>query len=390
MLKAHKYRLLPTEENKATLLRWMGMCRFVYNLALEVKTKAWASNKVNITAYDLSKQLTELKHTECTWLQECPAQPLESAIANLDKAYKSFFKGRGFPKFKKRGSQQSIIFRQLSKILDGRIRLSKIGWIPFIEHRPLPQGEIRTVTVSVTPAGNWFVSILVNTAEHTPEKKPIVDKTTVGIDVGLKTFATLSDGQKIENPKYLNQQLKRLRIELRTLSRRYKKGVKTAEQSKGWHKQRLVVAKLHEKISNQRKDFLHKVTDSITKQYDTICLEDLNIQGMMQNRKLSKAISDVSWYEFTRMLEYKAEWRGKNISYIGRFDPSSKTCSSCGSINKELKLSDREWACSDCGEIHDRDINASKNIKSFGSKARPSTVNVSRQAVRMGCELLPL
>lgn len=384
MVKSYKYRLLPTEENGTTLLRWMGMCRFIYNLGLEVKTRAWATKRINLSAYDLMKQITELKNTECPWLKECSAQSLESAMTNLDKAYRAFFKGRGFPKFKKKSNGQSIQFRRECKTLGGSVYFPKIGWIPFIEHRPLPQGQIRTVTVSVTPAGNWFVSILIKTIDELPEKKPIIDETTVGIDVGLKTFATLSDGKKIENPKYLHEQLRRLRVEQRTLARRYNKGLKIEDQSMGWHKQRLVVAKLHEKISNQRKDFLHKASDAITKRFDTICLEDLNIRGMLQNRKLAKAISDVSWHEFMRMLEYKSKWRGKNITYIGRFDPSSKICSECGSINKELKLSDREWVCSVCGTAHDRDINAAINIKSFGAKASPSVVNVGLRVKHIG------
>jgi putative transposase len=219
---------------------------------------------------------------------------------------------------------------------------------------------------------------LVENGKELPKPKKIKEKTTVGIDVGLKTFATLSDGQKFENPKYLHQQLQRLKKEQRTLARRYKRGVKISDQSKGYHKQRLVVAKLHEKISNQRADFLQKTSTAIIKQYDTICLEDLNIAGMIKNKNLAKAISDVSWSEFNRMLEYKAEWYGKNIRYIGRFDPSSKICSVCGTINKELKLSDREWNCEKCSTPHDRDENAAKNIKIFGLRTKPSTVNVSR------------
>ena len=199
----------------------------------------------------------------------------------------------------------------------------------------------------------------------------------VGIDVGLKTFATLSDGETFENPKYLHKQLVRLRIEQRKLDRRYKRGVKTELQSKGWHKQKMVVAKLHEKIANQRTDFLHKVSTSIVKKYDTICLEDLNIQGMIKNGSLSKAISDVSWYEFKSQLEYKAKWYGKNILTIGRFTPSSKTCSVCGIKNKELSLSDRIWTCQGCGTSHDRDANAANNIKNFGLRTKSSTDKTS-------------
>ncbi len=374
MLKAYKYCLLPTEEQKQTLSQWFGSVRFVYNLGLEAKIAAWTSLRKNVTSFDLMKQLTELKRTECKWLADCSGQSLESSLTNLDNAYTQFFKGGGFPKFKKRSNRQSIQFRRDTKIKEGKVFLTKIGGIDFIQHRPLGKGEIRTTTVSKTPANNYFVSILIETGKDVPTRKAIKEKTTVGIDVGIKTFATLSDGQQFENPKYLQHQLNRLRVEQRKLKRRLKKGAK--EQPNGYQKQKLVVAKLHEKISNQRNDFLQKTSTAIIKQHDTVCLENLNVKGMMQNRKLSKAISDVGWYSFAKMLEYKADWYGKNIIYIGRFAPSSKTCSVCGNIFKELKLSDRMWICEKCGTEHDRDINAAKNIKNFGFKAEPSVVNV--------------
>ena len=303
----------------------------------------------------------------------------------MDKAYKGFFRGGGFPKFKKKSNDQSIQFRRWSRVDGNRIFLPKFGWVDLVLHRPLGEGEIRSVTVSKTPAGSYFVSVMIKDGSVIPEKKTIIEETGVGIDVGLKTFATLSDGQTIENPKYLHQELNRLKKEQRTLARRYKKGVKISEQSKGYHKQRLIVAKLHESISNKRRDFLQKTSTAIIKQFDTVCLEDLNVAGMMKNKSLSKAIADVSWSEFNRMLEYKAEWYGKNILRIGRFDPSSKICSHCGKINQELKLSDREWTC-ECGTRHDRDLNAAKNIKSFGLEAKPSPVNVGHQVKRIGCE----
>lgn len=373
MIKSYKYRLLPTAEQEATLNKWFGMVRFIYNLGLEVKVASWVSAQKNITCFDLMKQTTELKR-EYKWLAECPGQSLESALTNLDNAYTKFFKGGGFPKFKKRSNRQSMTFRRSTKILDGKVVLTKIGAIDFVQHRPLGSGEIRTAVVSKTPTWQYFISILVEDGKEFPAKKKILDRSTVGIDVGLKTFATLSNGHKFDNPKHLYHQLNRLRIEQRKLSRRFKRGKSAEEQSVGWQKQRLIVARLHEKIKNRRQDFLHKTSTGIIKNHDTICIEDLNVQGMMRNRNLSKAISDVGWSEFIRMLSYKAEWYGKNIVKIGRFEPSSKICSSCGSIFKELKLSDREWTCKKCGTHHDRDLNAAKNIKNFGSKARPSIV----------------
>lgn len=376
MLKAYKYALLPNDIQKEQLKNFFGAARFVYNLGLETKIAAWTSARKNLTCFDLHKQLTELKQTECLWLNDAPSQMLQFSIRKLDNAYTNFFKGSGFPRFKNKWAKQSISFPRGVYIDGGSVFIPKLKQVDFIQHRPIGDGEIKTVTVSATTTGKYFISLLINTGEELPLKKKIKTNTSAGIDVGLKTLATLSDGTEFENPRYLQHQLKRLRIEQRKLSRKFKKGAH--EQSVGYYKQKLIVAKLHEKVANQRKDFLHKVSDSITKNYDTICLEDLNVSGMKKNEKLARSISDVSWYEFTRQLEYKSEWRGKNIIYIGRFDPSSKICSNCGNIFKELTLDHREWDCPKCGSHHNRDHNAAKNIKNFGLKAKPSTVNVSR------------
>lgn len=374
MLKAYKYRIYPTDSQKETLAKFFGASRFIYNLGLETKIAAWTSAKKNVTCFDLMKQLTELKHTDCQWLNECSVPALQQSLRVLDNAYTRFFKGGGFPKFKKRSGRQSIRFPNSYFVGDTTISIPKIKNIPFIKHRPLGKGKLGTITISKESSGAYFASILVDNGKELPKKKRIKESTAVGIDVGLKTFATLSDGQSFENPKYLHEQLKRLRIEQRKLKRRFKKGAK--QQSKGYEKQKLVVAKLYEKIANKRKDFLHKTSAAITKQYDTICLENLNIGGMMKSN-LAKSVSDVSWYEFGRMLEYKAEWNGKNILRIGRFEPSSKICSNCGNIFKELTLADRNWTCEKCGTNHDRDHNAAINIKNFGLKARPSTAKTS-------------
>lgn len=374
---------MPTGEQAIYLDRLFGACRFVYNLALETKIRAWEA-KISISAYDLMKQLVELKHTECQWLKDFPSQVLEYEMSHLDSAYKQLFQGGGFPRFKRRGSKNSASFRQGTRIVGNKAYLSKIGAVEFIKHRELPQGEIRTTTVSKKPTGKYFVSILIKNADRIPDKAPIIPETSIGVDVGLKTFATISDGSKVDNPKYLDEQLKRLRIEQRKLSRRFKKGVK--EQSKNYHKQKLLVAKLHEKISNKRTDFLQKLTFDLIRANDTICVETLNIKGMVKNPKLSKAISDVGWHEFVRMLKYKGEWYGKNIIEIGMFEPSSKTCSNCGFHHKELALSDRTWDCDNCGVTHDRDINAAINIKNFGLEAKPTTAKTSHKAVSIGCE----
>jgi putative transposase len=383
MLKAYKYSLLPTEEQKQQLANFFGCCRFVYNLGLETKMQAWASARKHLTCIDLINQMKELKDTEATWLHECCAQSLQMSLRNLDNAYTKFFKGGGFPKFKSKHQKQSIQFPQKVKtdFKNDAIYLPKLKNVTCIFHRQF-EGDIKTVTVSKTTTGKYFVSILVDNQNELPKKRPIREKTAVGIDMGVKTFATLSDGTAFENPKHLRNNLRRLRVEQRKLSRRLKRGAK--EQSKGYQKQKLIVAKLHEHIRNQREDYLHKTSMQIIRSFDTVCLEDLNIKGMMQNETLALAIGEVGWYKFKTMLEYKADWYGKNILYIGRFQPSSKLCSHCGNIFKELGLKDRSWTCQSCGTHHERDENAAKNIKSFGLRNKPSTVNVSRLAARVG------
>lgn len=370
MLKAYKYCLLPTTVQKDQLAKFFGSCRFVYNLGLETKIAAYASAKKNLTCIDLANQMKELKDTEATWLAECPSQTLQMSLRNLDNAYTKFFKGGGFPKFKNKHRKQSIQFPQgVSVSFDkGTIFLPKLKNVPVVFSRQF-KGEIKTVTVSKTTTNKYFVSILIDNQNELPSKRPIQEQTTVGIDMGVKTFATLSDGTSFVNIKTLRNNLVRLRVEQRTLTRRLKRGAK--EQSKGYIRQKLVVAKLHEHIKNQREDYLHKISTSIIKKYDTVVLEDLNVKGMMANHKLALAIGEVGWNSFENMLTYKAEWYGKNILYIGRFEPSSKICSTCGTINKELKLQHREWTCGSCNTTHDRDANAAINIKSFGLRNQP-------------------
>jgi putative transposase len=377
MLKTYKYELLPTEEQKHQLNNIFGACRFVYNLALETKLYAYQSQRKNISCFDLIKQLTELKKDENTkWLKEVPAQSLQQAISNLDGAFTNFFKGKAkFPKFKRKKDKQSFRVPQGIKIdfKCSLVFIPKVKWVEFCKDREF-EGEIRQATISKTPTNRYYISILVDDKKELPNKKPIKEETTVGIDVGLKHFATLSDGTKIENPKHLLKLLKRLKKEQRKLSRRYQKDKPYEQQSNSYKKQKLLVAKLHEKIKNQRKDFLHKLSTAIVKQYDTIVVENLNILGMIKNKHLSRAILDVGWGMFISFLNYKCEWYGKNFIQIGRFEPSSKLCT-CGYHNSELKLSDRIWTCPECNQIHDRDVLAAINIKRFGLRAKPLLAN---------------
>lgn len=376
MLKAYKYELKPTPEQAQWLNQTMGNCRFLYNLALETKIAAYQSTGKTVSAFDLMKQLTDLKKDH-DWLCVSPVGSLQHAISNLDTSFSNFFRGKAkFPRFKRKNDKQSFHLPQDIKVdfNNFQVTIPKIKQISIAKDRTF-EGQIRNATVSKMPSGRYYISILVQDGKEWPKSKKVKAKTTVGIDVGLKHFAVLSDCTKVDNPKLLSHALKRLRVEKRTLARRFKKGSK--EQSKRYQKQKLVVAKLHEHIANQRKDFTHKLSTAIVKQYDTVCVENLNIRGMVKNHNLSRAISDVGWGMFKEQLQYKCEWYGKNFRQIGTFEPSSKMCT-CGKINNELTLDQREWTCQHCGARHDRDLLAAKNIKTFGLQSKPSSAKAGR------------
>lgn len=365
MFKSFKYELNPTEEQKVMLSKHFGCVRFVYNWGLNEKSKAFKETGVKITCIDLINRLPALKSDErFLWLSEVTAQSLQMSLRNLDNAFTAFFnKKKRFPKFKSKNRHQSFQYPQGVRIIENRAYLPKIGWVPFFRDRNF-FGNIKTVTVSITPTGRYFVSILCDTGLARPEKQEVKKETAVGVDLGIKVFAYTSEGQVFESQKYLIKSLKKLRIEQRSLARK-KKGSNRRER------QRIVVAKLHERVVNQRKDFLHKTSTELVRNYDTIALEGLNVSGMMKNRKLSKHIQDAGWRQFREFVEYKCDWYGKNFVAIGRFEPSSKMCNHCGHINKELKLSDRNWTCSNCQRTVERDFNAALNIRDFGLGIRP-------------------
>ena len=358
--KAYKYRLYPNKEQIKLFEKHFGCVRFVYNWGLDKKIKAYQQDKKRLSCFDLTNELVEFKkQKDFNWLNEVNSQSLQMSLRNLDNAFTNFFRKQNkFPNFKsKKHNINSFQIPQHLKLLD-KLDIPKIKGIKIKQHREL-EGRIKTATISKTPTGKYFVSILVEQNKELPKKLKIKEKTTIGIDLGIKTFATISDGRKIENPKFLKNSLKKLKKQQRWLSRKIK-------GSNNRKKQIQKISLLYEKITNQRLDFLHNFSWQLTheNQVDSIAIEDLNVKGMIKNHCLAQAISDVSWSEFRRQMEYKCDWYGKNLLVIGRFEPSSKMCS-CGYMNKELTLANREWTCKECGTTHDRDILAANNIKRF-------------------------
>jgi putative transposase len=360
MLQAYKYRMYPSREQVPLLVKHIHACRFVYNNSLEQKIRAYEQEGRKLSCFDLNNRLPALKE-EHPWLKEVNSQSLQSTNKNLDNAFTRFFREKkGFPKFKsKKNPVQSFQVPQHYRVdfESNRIKLPKIGDIKTIIHRTFT-GKMKYATVSVTSTGKWFVSILVDDGAVTPEPAPFTPDTTLGIDVGLTDFATFSTGEKVSNPRYLKNSLQRLKVLQRRVSRK-KKG------SKNRKKAIQKLARCHEKVANQRDDFLHKLSYQVVSENQAIAVESLNVTGMLKNHKLARSISDVSWGTFFTMLEYKCLKYGKTLLKIGRFDPSSKICNCCGYMNRGLKLSDREWTCPDCGIVHDRDINAAINLKKF-------------------------
>lgn len=368
MFKAFKYRIYPTESQKELINKHIGACRFIYNLALETKNTAYLGAKHTLTAFDLIRQIPDLKK-ECPWLKEIGAQTLQFPILSLSVAYTRFYKGLGdFPKFKsKHKGKQSFNSGQNIKIKNNLLFIIKFKEGIKIElHRPL-KGVIKTATISRTCTGKYYASILCDTKEDVPPKPPVTEQNTVGIDLGIKSFLVTSDGQEYANPTFYKKSLSKLKYVQRKYSKY--KGKRTKHE----------LALIHEKVANQRKDFLQKLSTKLIRENQSIAIESLDVKGMAQNRQLAQSIGDVGWGMFSDMLKYKAEWYGNNILPIGKFDPSSKTCSSCGDINSTLELKHRTWTCNGCGTKHDRDINAAINIKSIALKTNVSGTDTKTQ-----------
>ena len=360
--RAYRYRLYPNEEQKVLIAKHLGSCRFIYNYALAKKVKAYQVDGTNLSRFDIQADLPNMKKSdEYCWLKEVNSLSLQASLANLDSAYTKFFREhKGFPRFKsKKDSKQSFSIPQNTKVdfENGRIFIPKFkSGIKAILHRTF-DGIVKTSTITRTSTGKYFISILVEVDEPDVSMKPICENKAVGIDLGIKTFAVLSDGTEMPNPKHLKQSLDKVKKLQRSLLHKTK-------GSKNRDKARRKLALAHEQVTNRRNDFLHKVTFYLVSNYDTICLEDLNVNGMVKNHHLAQALGDIAIGTFNTLLEYKAKERGVNILRIGRFEPSSKMCT-CGYINHNLTLAMREWTCPECGSIHDRDLLAANNIKRF-------------------------
>lgn len=361
MLKAYKYRIYPLKDQEEYFNLHFGACRFVYNWALEQKIKTYEQNKKSISRFDLQKILVHEVKPSNDWIKKANSQSLLSSLVNVESAFTKFFREKtGFPKFKsKKNSIQAFQLPQHYTVDFDRnvVKLPKMGEVEAVLHRKF-EGTPKTATISRSSTGKYFISILVDDGKKFPDKQQFSESSTIGIDVGIKDFAILSNGEKVENPKYLLNSLKRLKC----LQKRVSKKVKG---SKNRNKARQHLSKIHEIISNQRNNFQHQISSKLISENQAIALETLNVKGMVKNHCLAQSISDAGWSSFVTKLEYKAEWLGKTILRIGRFEPSSKICNVCGHYNSNLTLKDREWICPDCKTLHDRDINAAINIKKF-------------------------
>ena len=357
--KSYKFRISPNKEQIILINKHFGATRFVFNRYLNSRKETYLEEKKSLNYYDNANNLTKLKkQEEFVWLKEINSQSLQSSLRNLDTAYNKFFRKQSkFPRFKSKYDRQSFTIPQFITIEEGKLWIPKFKkGIKLNSHREI-EGKLLFATISKSTTGKYYVSITCE-VEYQPFEKT---NSKVGIDTGIKDLAILSDGKVYENIKTLKTNLKKLKYEQRQLSKKVK-------GSNSRLKQKSKLARVHEKATNIRKDYLHKVSTEIIKNHDVICIEDLAVKNMMKNHKLAQAFSDVSLGTFYTMLEYKANWNDKIIVKIDRFFPSSKTCSVCNYIKQNLTLKDREWTCPNCNTIHDRDFNASINIKKQGLK----------------------
>ncbi len=358
--RAYKYRVDPMDEQKRVLARTFGCARFVYNWALRQKTDAFYQENKRLYYKDLSESLTLLKQQdEYSWLSEVSSVPLQQALRHLDKAFLNFFEGRAnYPTFKKKRHRQSATYTSNAFKWDGtQLTLAKMSEPLHIRwSRPVPDGTIlSSVTVTKDCADRYFVSLLVE--EDIKQLEQV--EASIGADLGLKEFVILSTGETVGNPKFFHKDEKKL-------AKAQRRHAKKQKGSKNRIKARKKVARIHTRIADRRRDFLHQLSTRLIRENQTICVESLQVKNMVKNHSLAKAISDVGWSEFVSQLEYKAEWYGRNLVKIDKWYPSSKRCFDCGHILDSLDLDVRVWTCPECGVVHDRDINAAKNIHAVG------------------------
>lgn len=361
--KAYSFRIYPAAQQIEPLAQHFGSCRFVYNHFLRQRIDFYAENKgkekTGLTYNDTAIMLTQFKRQpEYVWLNAVNAQSLQQSLHRLDVAYNNFFNKRtDFPKFKKKHTKQSFLVPQAFKVdfEKGLLYIPKFEPIKIVLHREI-EGTMKSVTISKTPSGKYFASIL---CEFEKNIKPKKRGNQIGIDLGLKSFLVASNGERIESPKYLRESENKLTHLQKLLSRKVK-------GSNRRNKARIKVARIHEKITNQRTDFLHKLSHRLVSGNQAIFAEDLHVKGIMSNHCLAKSVADSGWSEFIRQIKYKSEWNGIYFGQVDRFFPSSKRCNVCGWINESLSLNDREWTCQNCGQLVDRDFNAAQNILQFG------------------------
>lgn len=367
MKKAHKIRIFPNKQQEVQFQKTFGCVRFYWNFLLNQRISNHKHKQKDPDYERVKTTYADLKNTgDFDWLKEVEAQPLSQVAMDLNKAYQNTFNSNfGFPRFKSKKQSKKSYRTAMSIKMNGRyFRIAKVGWLKMAEELRF-SGKIMNVTISQSKSGKYFASFVVDTENFI--KEPI--ENAIGLDLGITHFCVTSEGEKIENPNIYRSLEKRLAREQRKLSRRYqvaKKHKRKLSECKNYQKQKVKVAKLHEKISNKRSDFLHKLSSKLTDENQVICIEDLNVKGLVRNRKLSKSIADASWSEFVRQLTYKCEWKGRTLVKVDRFFSSSQICSNCKHNDGKKELSIREWTCSNCKTTHDRDINASINIKTEG------------------------
>ena len=376
ILKSYKYRIYPDEEQEILLSKHFGGCRFAYNHFLQLHNEMYEISGTSPSLFEMHRLIAEMRTEEDTiWLKEVYGHSLQAALRNLDSAFKKFYKAikegnaepiikngkltgrRKFePRFKsKRDSEQSVIFPDNVKVRGGKLVLPKFKTpIRMRMHRPLG-GAIRHAVVSRNARGKYYVSIL---CQKECEYLPHMDK-AIGIDLGIKELAVCSNGERVANPKFLEVGEKHSKYLHRQVSKKVKGG-------KNRRRARMLLSRHYERVANRRRDYTHKFTTRIVRENQTICVEDLNVQGMASNHHLAKSISSAAFGEIVRQLEYKCKWYGRDFVKVGRWYPSSKTCHHCGYINRGLTLKDRVWICAGCGREIDRDFNASENIRDEG------------------------